>query len=103
MLFFFLSSRRRHTSCALVTGVQTCALPILYPTPECGDSCRLNLAIVGRDGRRYATGIDLQKADSTPVEIPGTPGPTGAEMAALAVFALALLLPLLGWVRLQAR
>src|SRR3546814_8773410 len=25
---FFLSSRRRHTSCALVTGVQTCALPI---------------------------------------------------------------------------
>src|SRR3546814_9878817 len=25
---FFLSSRRRHTRCALVTGVQTCALPI---------------------------------------------------------------------------
>src|SRR3546814_15439628 len=29
--FFFFSSRRRHTSCALVTGVQTCALPI-FPT-----------------------------------------------------------------------
>src|SRR3546814_6743296 len=35
---FFFSSRRRHTRCALVTGVQTCALPIsrleeeiLYP------------------------------------------------------------------------
>src|SRR3546814_6578225 len=28
--FFFFSSRRRHTRCALVTGVQTCALPI-YP------------------------------------------------------------------------
>src|SRR3546814_5530005 len=28
MLFFF-ASRRRHTRCALVTGVQTCALPIL--------------------------------------------------------------------------
>src|SRR3546814_7400939 len=28
---FFFSSRRRHTRCALVTGVQTCALPI------CGD------------------------------------------------------------------
>src|SRR3546814_19990110 len=27
-LFFFVSSRRRHTRCALVTGVQTCALPI---------------------------------------------------------------------------
>src|SRR3546814_14795253 len=25
---FFFSSRRRHTTCALVTGVQTCALPI---------------------------------------------------------------------------
>src|SRR3546814_9798541 len=25
---FLFSSRRRHTSCALVTGVQTCALPI---------------------------------------------------------------------------
>src|SRR3546814_7197977 len=28
LLFFFFSSRRRHTRCALVTGVQTCALPI---------------------------------------------------------------------------
>src|SRR3546814_6104522 len=28
MIFFFFSSRRRHTRCALVTGVQTCALPI---------------------------------------------------------------------------
>src|SRR3546814_5428199 len=28
LLLFFCSSRRRHTRCALVTGVQTCALPI---------------------------------------------------------------------------
>src|SRR3546814_3605860 len=28
IFLFFLSSRRRHTRCALVTGVQTCALPI---------------------------------------------------------------------------
>src|SRR3546814_5196045 len=28
---FFFSSRRRHTRCALVTGVQTCALPISGP------------------------------------------------------------------------
>src|SRR3546814_11167158 len=27
---FFFSSRRRHTRCALVTGVQTCALPISW-------------------------------------------------------------------------
>src|SRR3546814_10691379 len=35
--FFFFSSRRRHTRCALVTGVQTCALPI---------SCILTLTII---------------------------------------------------------
>src|SRR3546814_6366700 len=29
VVVFFFSSRRRHTRCALVTGVQTCALPIL--------------------------------------------------------------------------
>src|SRR3546814_4635933 len=30
---FFFSSRRRHTRCALVTGVQTCALPISLARP----------------------------------------------------------------------
>src|SRR3546814_2125628 len=42
LLFFFFSSRRRHTRCALVTGVQTCALPIYghfvltgIPVEEC--------------------------------------------------------------------
>src|SRR3546814_163627 len=30
-VFLFFSSRRRHTRCALVTGVQTCALPISQP------------------------------------------------------------------------
>src|SRR3546814_4841548 len=35
MLFvFFFSSRRRHTRCALVTGVQTCALPIFGQAKE---------------------------------------------------------------------
>src|SRR3546814_3187130 len=37
MLVFFFSSRRRHTRCALVTGVQTCALPI----------CRIRLKGIG--------------------------------------------------------
>src|SRR3546814_9057789 len=32
-LIFFFSSRRRHTRCALVTGVQTCALPICALDP----------------------------------------------------------------------
>src|SRR3546814_7618513 len=33
-LVFFFSSRRRHTRCALVTGVQTCALPIYNPRAD---------------------------------------------------------------------
>src|SRR6184192_2181174 len=32
--FFFFSSRRRHTRCRLVTGVQTCALPISTRLPR---------------------------------------------------------------------
>src|SRR3546814_1412200 len=35
LLFFFFSSRRRHTRCALVTGVQTCALPICCSWAGC--------------------------------------------------------------------
>src|SRR3546814_20137074 len=34
MVLFVFSSRRRHTRCALVTGVQTCALPIWHPRPS---------------------------------------------------------------------
>src|SRR3546814_7596343 len=34
LCYFFFSSRRRHTSCALVTGVQTCALPIFRPAAQ---------------------------------------------------------------------
>src|SRR3546814_14364165 len=37
---FVFSSRRRHTSCALVTGVQTCALPISTPTDRSMRQCR---------------------------------------------------------------
>src|SRR3546814_10159605 len=47
MCCFFLSSRRRHTICALVTGVQTCALPIFLgelaveaPSPQMGGVAR---------------------------------------------------------------
>src|SRR3546814_4141444 len=37
---FFFSSRRRHTRCALVTGVQTCALPILVRQLPAGEPKR---------------------------------------------------------------
>src|SRR3546814_9067083 len=41
IVYFFFSSRRRHTRCALVTGVQTCALPIFRrPAGEEGDDRR---------------------------------------------------------------
>src|SRR3546814_2561475 len=43
--FFFFSSRRRHTRCALVTGVQTCALPI----------------------SRYLTAADILEPDGVPL------------------------------------
>src|SRR3546814_7585207 len=48
---FFVSSRRRHTRCALVTGVQTCALPISLPErygrqsrARCGKRARPDMA-----------------------------------------------------------
>src|SRR3546814_9789168 len=42
--FFFFSSRRLHTRCALVTGVQTCALPISLSFPLVEDP-RLKQAV----------------------------------------------------------
>src|SRR3546814_7619575 len=38
---FFFSSRRRHTRCALVTGVQTCALPILLTYKKTAENSTL--------------------------------------------------------------
>src|SRR3546814_2339410 len=45
--FFFFSSRRRHTRCALVTGVQTCALPISWEA----DAPRLDARLAGLEVR----------------------------------------------------
>src|SRR3546814_20134786 len=42
---FFFSSRRRHTMCALVTGVQTCALPISSLCPVTGQPDFAHLVI----------------------------------------------------------
>src|SRR3546814_12014577 len=51
VFMFFFSSRRRHTRCALVTGVQTCALPILV------DAARTALTRGQREV--VLTGVDL--------------------------------------------
>src|SRR3546814_1318603 len=50
--FFFFSSRRRHTRCALVTGVQTCALPIFC------DFAKAFLADILRHGPTPKSQID---------------------------------------------
>src|SRR3546814_2094772 len=44
---FVFSSRRRHTRCALVTGVQTCALPISGPVLALASTLAGNLLLVG--------------------------------------------------------
>src|SRR3546814_1595843 len=63
MCFFFFSSRRRHTRCALVTGVQTCALPI----------CPLRLARREREQRRRGVGGGEDRV-AQPLRLPGLEG-----------------------------
>src|SRR3546814_20661826 len=59
MVYFFFSSRRRHTRCALVTGVQTCALPICRPVTSCADRrSRRRACGSRRRGRRAAARSD---------------------------------------------
>src|SRR3546814_4946987 len=49
---FLFSSRRRHTRCALVTGVQTCALPISADANRIAASISAKTsAVAGRNGR----------------------------------------------------
>src|SRR3546814_4430376 len=55
VVYFFFSSRIRHTRCALVTGVQTCALPI------CVSSSRVTYALV-KNKTKELTG------DASPLE-----------------------------------
>src|SRR3546814_11015451 len=78
---FFFSSRRRHTSCALVTGVQTCALPIFLSRPA-----RAHAAACGGAGEdavfagRARQGDPFAKAAEGGREPVKTAGDIGAEM-----------------------
>src|SRR3546814_4666138 len=72
VVIFFFSSRRRHTICALVTGVQTCALPIyrLPPAPACGvEQAADESRGAGRrdSGEKGNTDDQLQKGGVHPV------------------------------------
>src|SRR3546814_5866201 len=54
---FFFSSRRRHTRCALLTGVQTCALPISSVEYTPLSSRRLSPGSIGISAWRYLATI----------------------------------------------
>src|SRR3546814_13851776 len=59
-LILFFSSRRRHTRCALVTGVQTCALPISHVT------------VADRDGNIIASTQTINSLFGARFILPGT-------------------------------
>src|SRR3546814_16821663 len=72
---FFFSSRRRHTRCALVTGVQTCALPI-STLARSGMSQRV--IAIGSDHAGFTLKEELRQtlaADGFAVLALGTDGP----------------------------
>src|SRR3546814_2217377 len=79
---FFFSSRRRHTRCALVTGVQTCALPIsgqavlirnatVHTATSSGTLQDADVLV--RDGRIAAVGQGLSAAGARVVDAQGKP------------------------------
>src|SRR3546814_2442176 len=79
-VYFFFSSRRRHTSCALLTGFQTCALPILGAAyaRTAMDLARPRTALLnigtedqkGTDTIRDAAAV-LRDADHLPLDFTG--------------------------------
>src|SRR3546814_12404687 len=70
MFFFFFASRRRHTRCALVTGVQTCALPIYSQAPFA--------ALLGRRPRDAAHG---RRAEPAAASVLGSRSPEAPARA----------------------
>src|SRR3546814_12099583 len=74
MFFFFLfffSSRRRHTRCALVTGVQTCALPIYFQAFTVSQLTFLAVPAIADKSRIYGTELSARwnVADETKLDV----------------------------------
>src|SRR3546814_1180680 len=74
VLVFFFSSRRRHTRCALVTGVQTCALPISKNPGMCSRGQIMRFSLV----TTFAAAL-LLAACSTPSEEAATTSGSGSS------------------------
>src|SRR3546814_10585866 len=85
MLFFFFSSRRRHTRCALVTGVQTCALPISTTIAKLAHLLTeqdYSVMLVAGDTFRAAA-IGQLKVWAERIGVPIVSGEQGADAAGL--------------------
>src|SRR3546814_7561367 len=77
---FFFSSRRRHTRCALVTGVQTCALPICCCTPAATPTIRCRCRRPGSSRRSIRSPrARCQRGESNARSTPSPPRPGSRE------------------------
>src|SRR3546814_6034440 len=61
---FVVSSRRRHTICALVTGVQTCALPISLSCPGLTDYINVTRTVVAQHSKLVVYATEVSHAES---------------------------------------
>src|SRR3546814_11692594 len=68
MFVFFFSSRRRHTRCALVTGVQTCALPICPRAMAGGD--RRSASAAALESRMGRTRMSISELEAIEQFVP---------------------------------
>src|SRR3546814_1119320 len=77
VLLFFFASRRRHTRCALVTGVQTCALPIFRAPGRSRPAVPGTRRFPGACGRACGT-----RSDNSGRTAPGGYGPARSRSVA---------------------
>src|SRR3546814_7593284 len=82
---FFFSSRRRHTRCALVTGVQTCALPISSPVQDAPSQGVGDIVVTAR--RRS------ESLQNTPVAVTAITGAALEQKGATNISAVAQSVP----------
>src|SRR3546814_18036441 len=82
---FFFSSRRRHTRCALVTGVQTCALPISATGIAIADPLPAGTSFVPGSLRSGASCAGAATAEDDNASGADENDPFGASVAGTAV------------------